>query len=681
AHSNGLLLELSERLDPAAAQDVTNYSLEQWNYKYAASYGSEDYSARHADAVGHDPVAIASATLLGEGKEVFLEVPGLRPVLQMHLRASLRAADGADFAFDFYPTLNALGPRREVDGATDDAAALAPPPVEAAAPPGRGLIQTLSGPDGAPADVRVVRLAALRVPVGEPPSAFLDPGPFRSVWEGFLRIEEGGRFRFSVSGRGSFRLSLDGALAANGNGEELSRFESEWLRLARGNHRIRLEYDAPSSGDAWARLYWTGLAFAREAVPPTAFRNDPSDASSDAPSLARFERLRAGFALLEEAQCARCHAAPEKALPEVSGAGTSLAAPILDGVGDRLRENWLAKWVEQPRSLRKAAVMPALPASAGGREARDIAAYLASLHRTSASGDREAAGSATNASTSGSEPPRGDAQEGAKLFATIGCTACHIAPAAEPKIDAARLDGERIALRHVAEEWTEEGLVEFLLRPSGWRPSTRMPDFGLAFREARHLATFLLDGGAKPEIAAVVTASGDARRGEELFSSLGCAACHPISGGGKASPARSLEQIFGVDWTLAGCAGAKPGRGPRYELNAEESAALREVQLYGLAPLSRRDAAELSRRSVRELRCGACHDRDGVESLAARLERAGERGAPELSPPPGEDDGGNEDSSPLPAALKFRPSLTFAGEQLRTDWLQKLFAGRLGYRV
>ena len=53
---------------------------------WGSAYGSPEFSTRHAGMRGHDHVAITSAHIVGDGRSLFLEMPGLQPVNQLHLR-------------------------------------------------------------------------------------------------------------------------------------------------------------------------------------------------------------------------------------------------------------------------------------------------------------------------------------------------------------------------------------------------------------------------------------------------------------------------------------------------------------------------------------------------------------------------------------------------------------------
>jgi hypothetical protein len=56
-----------------------------------------------------DRLEVRSAALSADGKTVTLEIPEIRPVMQMKISFRLRAADGAPVAFDVHNTIHALG--------------------------------------------------------------------------------------------------------------------------------------------------------------------------------------------------------------------------------------------------------------------------------------------------------------------------------------------------------------------------------------------------------------------------------------------------------------------------------------------------------------------------------------------------------------------------------------------
>jgi azurin len=106
ARDNGVLLHFAEPLDKAAASDTSKFFAQQWNYRYGASYGSDEYSLRTPDQPGHDPLEIKSAHLLPDGCSVFLEIPQLQPTNILHLHGDVPGV----LTRDFFLTLHRLGP-------------------------------------------------------------------------------------------------------------------------------------------------------------------------------------------------------------------------------------------------------------------------------------------------------------------------------------------------------------------------------------------------------------------------------------------------------------------------------------------------------------------------------------------------------------------------------------------
>src|SRR6185295_2852361 len=82
----------------------------------------------------------------------------------------------------------------------------APPLAEAKEQLAIGL--TLQIDAGGLQDRRDVRLAALYVPEGTPPTPFLPPGPFKATWEGFISVDLGTDVTFTAVGNGSLSVTI-----------------------------------------------------------------------------------------------------------------------------------------------------------------------------------------------------------------------------------------------------------------------------------------------------------------------------------------------------------------------------------------------------------------------------------------------------------------------------------------
>lgn len=61
---------------------------------------------------GTDQVAIESVKLAEDGKSVFLEVAGLKPVMQMRIKMNVKAVDGSRVPDDVANTINVV-PEKE----------------------------------------------------------------------------------------------------------------------------------------------------------------------------------------------------------------------------------------------------------------------------------------------------------------------------------------------------------------------------------------------------------------------------------------------------------------------------------------------------------------------------------------------------------------------------------------
>ena len=55
-----------------------------------------------------EALAVKGAKVSGDGRFVRLQVPGLRPVMQLMLRGTLKTASGAPLPLEYYGTLNAV---------------------------------------------------------------------------------------------------------------------------------------------------------------------------------------------------------------------------------------------------------------------------------------------------------------------------------------------------------------------------------------------------------------------------------------------------------------------------------------------------------------------------------------------------------------------------------------------
>jgi azurin len=161
AHDNGLLIRFAEPLDKTTAEDPSRYFAQEWNYRYSAAYGSDEYSVRAPGLPGHDHLKITSAHVLPDGHSLFLEIPQLQPANNLHLHCNqpgfvardlfftLHQLDSPFTQFPGYHPIDKipLDPVAAEQAMAALAQSTAPHPVEwEKGPPGRLLeIQTAAG--------------------------------------------------------------------------------------------------------------------------------------------------------------------------------------------------------------------------------------------------------------------------------------------------------------------------------------------------------------------------------------------------------------------------------------------------------------------------------------------------------------------------------------------------------
>jgi hypothetical protein len=102
----GIELKFNFELDRTDVKNVSNYMIDQWNYKWTSRYGSADYSLKNPGMKGIDSVPIKEALLNVDDKTIFLEIPEIREVNTLRIRFTVRAADGVAVKNTVYMTIN-----------------------------------------------------------------------------------------------------------------------------------------------------------------------------------------------------------------------------------------------------------------------------------------------------------------------------------------------------------------------------------------------------------------------------------------------------------------------------------------------------------------------------------------------------------------------------------------------
>lgn len=116
ASGNGLTLTFAQPLDRVTAEDVESYAVYQWNYLYAEEYGSKDWTVADSNKEGRDEIFVKAARLMSDGKTVFLEMPELRPVMQMEVKYNIDGADGEILRSQIWLSINRLDSVNKTNG-------------------------------------------------------------------------------------------------------------------------------------------------------------------------------------------------------------------------------------------------------------------------------------------------------------------------------------------------------------------------------------------------------------------------------------------------------------------------------------------------------------------------------------------------------------------------------------
>ena len=215
ARDNGVLVRFPQPLDRALVENARGHFAQAWNYRYAADYGSPEFSPRWPGTPGHDPLEITSAHLLADGRTLFVEIPQLQPVSQLHVHLRI-GTQPVDFfatphrlgaAFTDFPGYRAIA--KETPAAMPSALAPAEPNPWTKGEPGRAVrIETASGLTFATKRFLVKAGERISLTLANPDSmphnlAIAKPGTLAKVGDGANRmaaLPDGGAKRYLPPG-------------------------------------------------------------------------------------------------------------------------------------------------------------------------------------------------------------------------------------------------------------------------------------------------------------------------------------------------------------------------------------------------------------------------------------------------------------------------------------------------
>ncbi len=227
-----------------------------------------------------------------------------------------------------------------------------------------------------------------------------------------------------------------------------------------------------------------GLAAALLTAAPARAGDPPRPVSKSAhpvvPSFERFftgskaDATRGGQLLLGELNCTQCH-------PAGAAQQTVLLprqAPVLDGVGSRVRRSFLKKFLADPHGTKPGTAMPDVLAGLSEnervRKVEELVHFLA-----------------TTGALKQERPQNKLIAPGRELYHRVGCVACH--GTRDAVGNTARKVPTTVPLGELKAKYALGSLAAFLQNPHATRPGGRMPSL-LDAKEARAVATYLLQG-------------------------------------------------------------------------------------------------------------------------------------------------------------------------------------------
>jgi len=380
-----------------------------------------------------------------------------------------------------------------------------------------------------------------------------------------------------------------------------------------------------------------------------------------------------GRLLLTELSCTACHKTEREDLQPKGG-------PNLNGIGTRVRFDWLRRYLSDSHQVKPGSTMPDLLSGLQGLEKQQTIDALASCLSTLIETYPEVKGS-------GAKPVpfqfwlKGNPTRGEKLYHSIGCVACH---EPDPDYETAerkptpldqmleQLDPEEIeelGLARMARpvksvphgdlsgKYTPQSLTFFLLDPAGSRPAGRMPDFHLTPVEAADIASYLIskhpvdDTQSSPKPNPFLI-----EQGRRLFVNLGCANCHAVNG---LEPKLTATPLAKLDFEHEKrCTQQENTKLPQYHLGELQQAALKSAVANISQPpqLSNRESLDFT---LLQLNCFSCHERDERGGVG-RNRKAYFETVRNI-------DLGDEGRIP--------PPLTGVGRKLSPGWLKKVLDG------
>ncbi|MGC3965975.1 MAG: c-type cytochrome [Pirellulales bacterium] len=478
---------------------------------------------------------------------------------------------------------------------------------------------------------------ALSLKSDESPHPVIPAGRFRTTYVGRLFVQRAGKYTFRVETTGGFLLDIGGRTA-------LSNIDPEGAEKPATPTTVDLKYGyAPlvatftkrEPGDAAElRVFWQREGEPEFALPLGVLSHErPKATAKDAPPAGPTPSFEQGRRLVADHRCAACH--------EIGGLSSTVGtapvprAALLPGIGDRISEAWIQRWLANPKAMRRLATMPDL----FGETPEELADLYAATKYLGSLKDKKKAEAKPAASVD-----RPDVAAVRKSMASVGCIACHTLPGE----DAAKFPDLR-PLTNLGDKTTAAVLEKRIAEPRAYHPSSRMPDFELEKEQPkllRDIAAYLADQHAPEALPEPKAPAGDVleKRWNTLFAkdsvrgkfeqmpederwrtlgarvveTRGCLNCHDLD---KRKTRLAAPSLAGIGDTKVGhgCMSPTPQTpAASYSFDNLQRVALAEA--LQLAPQQKAAKAPLyaAQRQLQQNNCTNCHSSGGTESAFAK---------------------------------------------------------------
>ena len=279
--------------------------------------------------------------------------------------------------------------------------------------------------------------------------------------------------------------------------------------------------------------------------------------------LAGADKLNLGLSLVDRAGCNGCHY-------NANWASQGKSGPSLRKLNEKVTENWVEKWIKNPRHFRYNTRMPSI-FEQPNQESEEVTAYnnveISGITNYLFDGKKKNIGS-------NSKRFIGDPINGEKLFSAVGCLGCHVheedpkdAPHINNYKNLTKVQGPNLI--GLGSKVTAEWLYEWIMNPQEYMPDTKMPNLRLQPQQAKDITAYLIENKNKsfddtpnhsfdnsvldkltinwlkksnPEEFAIAKANkmSDNEKlhfiGEKSIRHYGCFGCHDIDGFDDAKP-------------------------------------------------------------------------------------------------------------------------------------------------